>query len=129
MAYDERLAGRIRAALAHRDGVAERKMFGGLCFLLHGRMCCGVLNDELCARVGPGRYEEALREPHARPMDFTGRPMRGFVFVAPAGLRTGAALAKWLEWALEVAAGLPGTGAKRRRRRSKIDNMQQRRKT
>jgi hypothetical protein len=128
VAYDERLAGRIRSALAGRDGIAERKMFGGLCFLVHGRMCCGVLKDELCLRVGPDRYEEALLEPHARPMDFTGRPMRGFVFVAPAGLEADGALAKWLGWASDFAARTPPKGAARRGRGSNNDNTHRRRK-
>ena len=83
MAYDERLAQRVREELADRPGYAEKKMFGGLCFLLRGNMCCGVGKDGLMVRVGPEQYESALADDHARQMDFTGRPMKGFVFVHP----------------------------------------------
>ncbi len=79
MAYDEGLAQRIREALDDRPGIAERKMFGGLCFTLNGNMACGVTGDELMVRVGPDKHAEALERPHARKMDFTGRPMKGLV--------------------------------------------------
>lgn len=107
MVYDEKLANRIRKVLATRKGVTEKKMFGGLAFLLRGRMCCGVLNDDLVVRVGPKLYTAALANPHVRPMDFTGRPLTGFVYVAPSGLKTGAPLAKWLRDATEYALSLP----------------------
>lgn len=100
MAYDETLAMRIRAALDDRDDVVdvvEKKMFGGLCFLVAGSMACGILGDELLARVGPDAYDAALARPHTRMMDFTGRPLRGFVVVAPSGLRTAAALRRWID--------------------------------
>ena len=77
MAYDENLADRIRKALAGRKGVTEKNMFGGLSFMLGGNMCCGVVREDLVVRVSPGSYEDALAEPHARPMDFTGRPPPG----------------------------------------------------
>lgn len=95
MAYDEKLAGLIRKLLVKRKGFAEKKMFGGLAFMLQGHMCCGVEKDNLVVRVGPERYEEALSDPHARPMDFTGRPMKGFVYVRPSGYRTDESLAEW----------------------------------
>ena len=107
MAYDEVLAGRVRRALSRRRGVSEKKMFGGLAFMLHGHMCCGVVKDRLMVRVGPKAYEHALAEPHARPMDFTGRPMTGMVFVAPAGLATDAALARWIGRAVAFGSSLP----------------------
>ena len=91
MAYDEELAERIRAALADRTDVIERKMFGGLTFMLRGNMCCGVEKTNLMVRVGPERYDEALAQPHARLMDFTGRPMKGMVFVGRRGTRATAA--------------------------------------
>lgn len=87
MAYDEKLAERVRKVLATREGVAEKKMLGGLAFLLGGRMCCGVLNDDLVVRVGPKRHAAALDRPHARSTDFTGRPLTGFVYVGPRGVR------------------------------------------
>jgi TfoX/Sxy family transcriptional regulator of competence genes len=106
MAYDEALAARVRALLASRSDVGERKMFGGLTFLVAGNMCCGVQGDELIVRLDPEREDEALGRPHARPMDFTGRPMRGFVTVRPEGLDD-ERLKQWVEDAVARAASLP----------------------
>jgi TfoX/Sxy family transcriptional regulator of competence genes len=103
MVFDERLAGRMRKALAQRKGITEKKMFGGLAFLLDGKMCCGIVKDEMVVRVGPDRYGEALARPHARPMDFTGRSMKGFVFVGQAGIESDESLAEWLELGLKYA--------------------------
>jgi len=107
MAYDEGLAQRIREALDDRSNVDEKKMFGGLAFLLAGNMCVGVVGDDLMVRVGPQAYDAALQEPHARKMDFTGRPMRGLLFVAAEGLESDAALLRWLERGIRFAASLP----------------------
>lgn len=107
MAYNQQLADRVRKALARRQGVAEEKMMGGLCFMLRGNMCCGVVNDDLVVRVGPERYDVALAEPHARPMDFTGRPLRGFVFVGPGGYRTDRGLKDWIQRGVRFALSLP----------------------
>ncbi len=107
MAYDETLAARIRKILSLVAGFSEKKMFGGLCFLIHGNMCCGVLKDELVLRLDPARAQEALSRPHTRPMDFTGRPMKGFVFVESGGLDTDRQLREWLSMALAFAQGLP----------------------
>ncbi len=107
MAYDEKLAGRMRKLLVRRKGVAEKRMFGGLAFMLKGKMFCGVLQDDLVLRVGPEKYEAALARPHTRPMDFTGRPIKGFVFVGRGGVRTEKSLSNWLLQALEYAASLP----------------------
>ena len=85
MAYDETLADRIRTALHGRDDVEERKMFGGITFMVAGRMACGVIHDDLMVKVGTEGHADALAEPHTRPMDFTGRPMRGMVYVDPVG--------------------------------------------
>ncbi|MBM3216980.1 TfoX/Sxy family protein, partial [Candidatus Poribacteria bacterium] len=85
MPYDENLAERIRRVVAGRHGVTEKRMFGGLAFLLDGKMFCGIANSDLMVRVGPERYEAALSLPHVRPMDFTGRPMTGYVYVGPEG--------------------------------------------
>lgn len=106
MAYNEKLARRVRTALQSRRGVTEKKMFGGLAFLAGGRMFCGIVKDDLMVRVGPERYAEALRKPHVRPMDFTGRPMKGYVFVGPAAFKSAKALAEWLARAAEFAAKL-----------------------
>ena len=88
MAYDEKVAERVRVVLGKRRQVVERKMFGGLAFMVNGHMCCGVLKDELMLRVGPDRYETVLKRKHAREMDFTGRALRGMVYVHPDGFRT-----------------------------------------
>jgi TfoX/Sxy family transcriptional regulator of competence genes len=107
VAYDEALADRVRRALGPRAGVSEKKMFGGLAFLLDGKMFCGIVKDELMVRVGPERYEESLRKTHVRPMDFTGRPMNGYVYVGAAGCRTDKALRPWIELGLRFVGSLP----------------------
>ena len=107
MSYDEKLAERLRGILAGKPGVDEKKMFGGLAFLLDGKMFCGVIKDNLMARVGPDDYEQAIREPHARPMDFTGRPLTGFVYVGPKGHAEDASLERWIRRGAEFAASLP----------------------
>ncbi len=107
MAYDEDLAGRVRALLEGHEVVVEKKMFGGLAFMLNGNMCCGVLKDELILRLGPEGGDRALDEPHTHPMDFTGRPMSNFVVVTPAGVETDDALAGWVDRAVDYASSLP----------------------
>lgn len=104
MAYDEGLAERIRAIAT---GCAERKMFGGLAFMLDGNMACGVVGDELMVRVGPHAYESAMARPHAREMDFTGTAMKGLVYVDPKGVAEDADLAEWVGLGLTYAAALP----------------------
>ncbi|RJQ20228.1 TfoX family protein [Candidatus Woesearchaeota archaeon] len=99
MAYDEKLAERIRKAVKSLRGIDEKKMFGGIAFLLHGKMFVGITKDELLARVGPENNEPALKKPHTRPMDFTGKPMKGFIYVAPAGIKTDKQLKSWIEMA------------------------------
>jgi TfoX/Sxy family transcriptional regulator of competence genes len=106
MAYDEQLAARVRTLLADRTDVSERKMFGGLTFMIGGNMCCGVNRDELIVRLDPDDEDEALARPHARPMDFTGRPMRGFITIRPDGLK-GARLNRWVQEAVARAESLP----------------------
>ena len=85
MAFDETLADRVRDILAPQPGLGERKMFGGLCFTLRGNMVCGIVGDTLMLRLNETLADEALRKPHVRPMDFTGRPMRNMVYVDPPG--------------------------------------------
>ncbi|HSF61404.1 MAG TPA: TfoX/Sxy family protein [Gaiellaceae bacterium] len=106
MAYDERLAERVLTVLADTNGVSERKMFGGLAVLVDGNMACGVVGNKLMLRLGREGAEEALRRSSVRPMDFTGRPMTGMVYVEPAGLR-GVALRNWVERAVAYARSLP----------------------
>ncbi len=107
MAYNDDIAHRIRAALAAESDVTERKMFGGLAFMVGGHMCCGVMADELMVRVGPEQYETALALPHARVMDFTGKPMRGMVLVSAAGAGDEAGVAAWVERGLQFVRSLP----------------------
>ena len=114
MAYDERLAERVRAILAGRKGVGERKMFGGLAFLINGKMCVGVLKDELVVRAGAAQNAAALKKPHTRPMDFTGRPMTGMVYVSPAGVSRGPSLRRWVE--MGIAGAESAAPSKRGRR-------------
>ena len=106
MAYDEVLAERIRTALRGRDDVVEKRMFGGITFTVAGRMACGVVHDDLMVRVGPEGHDEAIAQPHARPMDFTGKPMQGMVYVAPAGVATDDALRSWVDRAVSVATAV-----------------------
>jgi TfoX/Sxy family transcriptional regulator of competence genes len=115
LAYDEAVARRVRAILTARPGVDEKRMFGGLAFLICGHMCCGILGDELMVRVGPAAYEAALKQPHARPMDFTGRPLRGFVYVAPAGFDSKGSLEAWVARGAEFVASLPAKGRRKAR--------------
>jgi TfoX/Sxy family transcriptional regulator of competence genes len=106
MPFDEKLAERIRKVVGEGPEISERKMFGGLAVMHNGNMVCGVVRDELMVRVGPDTYEEAVALPHARPMDFTGRPMRGMVYVASPGLK-GGDLDAWVERGLRYASSLP----------------------
>ncbi len=106
MAFNEDLAARVRQVLIERDGYSERKMFGGLCFMLHGNMACGIVRDLLIVRVGPQRYAEALEQPHAAVFDFTGRPMTGWVQVSPAGWAQDASLASWVRQGVDYALSL-----------------------
>ena len=106
MAYDEGVAERLRDAYEAVSNVVEKKMFGGVAFLVDGHMSCGVTNDLLMVRVGPERYQEALRWPHAREMNFTGRPLKGFVYVAPAGFESDEALASWVGLSLDFVSSL-----------------------
>jgi hypothetical protein len=107
MAFNENLAGRIRSALGDQAGLTEKKMFGGIAFMLHGNMVCGVTRDDLMVRVGPQRHDEALARPHARPMDFTGRAMKGMVFVGRDGYAADGDLRSWIDLALSHAGSLP----------------------
>lgn len=96
MAYDEGVAQRLRELFAERTDIVEKKMFGGIAFMVAGNMCCGVVGEELMARVGPEQYEDALKKPYAREMDFTGKPMRGFVYVSVQGFASDADLQAWV---------------------------------
>lgn len=107
MAFSEELALRVRQSLGEQTSVTERKMFGGLCFMVHGNMLGGVMGDEVIVRVGADRYEDALKQPHTREMDFTGRPMRGFVVVASEGIASDEHLDEWVRQGVQFATSLP----------------------
>ncbi len=108
MANDSETLHRLRQATNLEPNIGERKMFGGHCFMVNGNMAFGLTGGEdLMVRVGPDAYEEALAQPHCREMDFTGRPMRGLVYVGPAGFEDGEGLQAWLERGLSFARSLP----------------------
>ena len=113
MAFDEDLAARTRAALGDVRGVTEIRMFGGLCFTVHGNMAVGVTGDDLMVRLPPEDGEAALAQPGVRPMDFTGKPMKGFVYVGPQGLKTERMLIGWVSRGVAFAATLPPKKPKR----------------
>lgn len=115
MAYDEKLAQRVRVLLSDNKGYSEKKMFGGIAFLLNGRMCCGVLQDDLVARISADEYAAALGKPHVRPMDFTGRPMKGYVYVGPQALRSTRSLQAWLDRSVAFVVTLPEKKKSRKR--------------
>jgi hypothetical protein len=106
MPYSESLADRIRQALSRRRGISEKKMFGGVGFLLGGNLLVGVWHSSLIARIGPAEYEPALNEPHVREFDITGRPMRGWVLVEPDGIDDDD-LKSWIDRSLAFVATLP----------------------
>jgi hypothetical protein len=126
MPYSEMLAERVRHLLGWERSVSERRMFGGLAFMVRGHMCCGISGEKLMARVGPERHDEALTWPHATHMDFTGKPMHGFLYVHPAGLKTGLQLRRWVDACVTYVRSLPpkkprgaarsATGKRRRER-------------
>jgi len=107
MAYDEALADRIRELIATRGEPTERKMFGGITWMLQGNMACGLLGDDLCVRLAPEDAEQALGEPQTRPFDMTGRPARGMVVVAAEAVRADDALARWVDAGADYALSLP----------------------
>jgi len=107
MPFDERLATRVRDVLAQECSAKERRMFGGLAFMVNGHMCCGIAGQVLVVRVGADLYEQALSQPHARPMDFTGRSMKGLVYVDPPGYRTTKSLREWVRNGLRFVLSLP----------------------
>jgi TfoX/Sxy family transcriptional regulator of competence genes len=111
VAFDEALADRVREILDARPELSERRMFGGIAFMLAGNMCCGVIGEDLMVRLGEDS-EAALAEPHTRPMDFTGKPMKTAIYVDPKGTSSDADLAKWVEAGADFAASLPPKGAK-----------------
>ncbi len=107
MAYDRALAERMRDHMQSKGAVTEKKMFGGLAFIYRGYMFCGINGSELMARVGPEAHAACLAMPHVRPMDFTGKPMKGYVYVGVEGIESDAALEAWIDRTLGFVATLP----------------------
>lgn len=107
MPYDEDLAKRTRAAISKLAPVEEKKMFGGLCFLVRGHMTCGTARSDLVVRVGPDAYDDALKQPGARPMDITGRPLKGLVYVNSKVAADNRSLARWVKRAVTFVETLP----------------------
>jgi hypothetical protein len=112
MSFDEGLAQRVREALGSQTRVTERRMFGGLAFLLDGKMFVGISGSKLMARVGAERYRDALTLPHVREMDFTGKPMKGYVYIEPPGLAEDRDLSAWVSWCAGYVAALPAKASK-----------------
>ena len=107
MAYDELLTARMRGVLSPQKGLEEKKMFGGVGFLIHGNLACGVNKNDLIVRVGPAKHALSLKKPHTRPFDITGRPMAGWVMVEPEGCATEKELADWIQLGVAFASSLP----------------------
>jgi TfoX/Sxy family transcriptional regulator of competence genes len=118
MPYDDTAAARVRRILAKRRDVVERKMMGGLCFMVKGSMCCGVSGSAVMVRVGAEAYRQMLAEPHVRPLEFAGRRPRGFVLVEPEAYRTDTMLGTWVQRGIDFVTALPPkrAAAKSRRR-------------
>ncbi len=114
MAYDEGLAERVRGVLNDTLNLDEKKMFGGLAFMLNDYMLVGITDERLMARVGPDNYEMALQKPFVTPMDFTGRPMKGYVYVQPGGIEEDEELAYWVDLCAAFVKTLPPKKPKKR---------------
>jgi TfoX/Sxy family transcriptional regulator of competence genes len=113
MAYDEKIAKRLSKVFSEHKDVKEKKMFGGIAYMFKNYMCVGVINDLLMVRVGPEQYEDTLSADYVRPMDFTGRPMKGYVYVEPAGFKTDKNLRKWVDKGIKFVETLPPKKPKR----------------
>jgi len=107
MAFDESIAQRVRKVLSEECVADEKRMFGGLAFMVKGHMCCGVVGGDLVVRIGADGHERAVSQPHVRAMDFTGRPMRGFVYLGPPAYRSKSSLRKWIKAGLRFVSTLP----------------------
>ncbi len=107
MAYSEKLSKRIEDILKPHDGITKKKMFGGICFLHYGNMLCGINEDKLMARVGPDKYEDCLEYTYCTEMNFTGKPMKGMVYVSEQGIKSKESLNKWINLCMKFVGSLP----------------------
>ena len=112
MPFDDKLAIRVRKILEKIEGLSEKKMFGGICFLVNGNMALGLVNNDLMIRVKPDDSEKLLSLPHVRKMDFTGRPLKGFLYIGAKGTESDKDLRKWVMKSIDFALSLPGKGKK-----------------
>lgn len=119
MAYNEKLAERISKLLKPQKGVVEKKMFGGIAYMFKDKMMCGIVKDDLMVRCMPDDYETLLKKPHAREMDFTGRPMKGFLYVGSDGIKTDKQLSNWLYVGIEFALKSPPKKPKAKMKKTK----------
>jgi TfoX/Sxy family transcriptional regulator of competence genes len=117
VAYNEALAERVRGILLTVPNVDEKKMFGGVTFMVSGQMCCGVLKDDLVVKTGPEGFDELVAQPYVRPFDFSGRPMVGMVYVASRGVATDAELHEWIQRGLEFVEKNPKAPSSSRKAR------------
>ncbi|HEY3251023.1 MAG TPA: TfoX/Sxy family protein [Ignavibacteria bacterium] len=125
MAYNERLAERISKLLKPQKGVVEKKMFGGIAYMLKDKMFVGIVKDDLMIRSLDEKFDEMLKKPHAREMDFAGRPMRGFLYVSPGGIKTDKQLQSWIDVGIEYAMKSPPKKKKAKKRLSKLYDTKQ----
>lgn len=107
MSCDEQLVARVREVLKRARGTAERRMFDGVCFTLNGNMTCGVVSTDLMVRIGPDKYDDVLKRPHVREMDFTGRAMKGYIFVSAPGTKSDSSLKYWTKAGVAYVKALP----------------------
>ena len=107
MAYDEKTAERLSKTFADNKDIAEKRMFGGIAYMYRDHMCVGSIDDMLMVRVGPDQYEDALSQKYVKPMDFTGKPMKGYVYVEPTGFKTEKNLIKWIDKGIAFVKTLP----------------------
>lgn len=115
MAYNEKLADRVREILSEATDASEKQMFGGVCFMVNGKMCMGIVKDELMCRIDPAIEAEALTKTGVRPMDFTGRPMKGYVFVSEEGIKYQKELNYWVDLCLEFNLKAKASKPKRKK--------------
>jgi TfoX/Sxy family transcriptional regulator of competence genes len=115
MVYDQVLATRVRSLLADRGDVEEKKMFGGITFMVAGQMCCGVLKDDLIVKVDADQSPTLLKQPHVRPFDFSGKPMMGMLYISPPAVREDAALQSWIQRGVEYVVSHPKIGKAKRK--------------
>ncbi len=117
MAYDEALAERVRTVLLTVPNVEEKKMFGGVSFMVNSQMCCGVLKDDLVVKTGPDGFEALVAQPNVRPFDFSGRPMVGMVYVASGGVATDAQLRAWIQRGVDFVQRNPKPSSRKARKK------------